>query len=494
MPDTITNIGTQAFYNCKALTSIVLPDSITSIGSKAFYNCVALTNIVLPEEITTISDETFSYCSNLKSVKLPSGVVSIGDKAFYSNSLASIELPNGLETIGEEAFLGCEFTEVTLPDTVTSIGAEAFYNCSSMQGIILSENLITIGEKAFLGCESLLKITIPESVQTIGASAFSGCSVLRKITLPDSVTSLGEGAFSGCSKLGTVVLSKGLTRIEYGTFSGCLSLEEIIIPDSVKYVGYSVFYNCINLQNMEIPYGTELAKRQYSINNIFNEGSLVATDKIPKNCTVKVWPDSPASSYFIFTNDDYGFTLEYQAPRSSELTFAEDYVLDLENDIYETTVSTWKKPLVSMTIPATMTGYNVTAIKDFAFANNDTLKTVVVDAGVIGTSAFKSSSALKSITIGENVKEIKAEAFANIGTGIATGSAMEVATSSALNIHIKIDANDITIAEDAFANAYNNLVFYVTDSVKAVLQGMEASYKGAVEWIYKTVNDWGKTE
>ena len=39
VPEGVTNIGDQAFYDCSSLTSITLPDGLTSIGDCAFYDC-----------------------------------------------------------------------------------------------------------------------------------------------------------------------------------------------------------------------------------------------------------------------------------------------------------------------------------------------------------------------------------------------------------------------------------------------------------------------
>lgn len=41
----MTSIGTWAFFNCTALTTITLPEGMTGIGDYAFYGCTGLTEI-----------------------------------------------------------------------------------------------------------------------------------------------------------------------------------------------------------------------------------------------------------------------------------------------------------------------------------------------------------------------------------------------------------------------------------------------------------------
>ena len=43
IPDSVTEIGSYAFYGCTSLTSITIPDSVTVIGDGAFENCESLT-------------------------------------------------------------------------------------------------------------------------------------------------------------------------------------------------------------------------------------------------------------------------------------------------------------------------------------------------------------------------------------------------------------------------------------------------------------------
>ncbi len=59
----VTSIGSDAFHNCKGLTSIEIPNSVTSIGIQAFIYCTGLTSItsLIPaENLFAISSVVFA--------------------------------------------------------------------------------------------------------------------------------------------------------------------------------------------------------------------------------------------------------------------------------------------------------------------------------------------------------------------------------------------------------------------------------------------------
>ena len=91
IPDYVTRIQSNAFYNCSSLTSITIPDSVTSIGNSAFSGCDSLTSITIPDSVTSIGNSAFRDCSSLTSITIPNSVTSIGERAFYCcSSLTSI--------------------------------------------------------------------------------------------------------------------------------------------------------------------------------------------------------------------------------------------------------------------------------------------------------------------------------------------------------------------------------------------------------------------
>ena len=108
LPDTVEEIGDQAFMGCAALREFSLPRNLTVLGEKAFLGCRSLETIVVPSGVTAIPNGAFSSCKKLKKVVLPGELVSIGDAAFENcESLESIVLPEGVTKLGENAFCGC---------------------------------------------------------------------------------------------------------------------------------------------------------------------------------------------------------------------------------------------------------------------------------------------------------------------------------------------------------------------------------------------------
>jgi hypothetical protein len=71
IPDSMRNIGKNAFYGLSSLTSVVIPNSVTEIGERAFYGCVSLQNIVIPNSVTNIRENAFSGCTSLTNFTMP---------------------------------------------------------------------------------------------------------------------------------------------------------------------------------------------------------------------------------------------------------------------------------------------------------------------------------------------------------------------------------------------------------------------------------------
>lgn len=144
----VKEIGTEAFYQCSALTSITLPDTIEVIGERAFAQCnfsqftipdsvteirfgafgmcESLTEITIPESVTVLESRAFAYCTALERAYVKANVTDLPARVFYNSvvshggsvytntSLTQIYLPATLEKIHREALYGNYITDIYL--------------------------------------------------------------------------------------------------------------------------------------------------------------------------------------------------------------------------------------------------------------------------------------------------------------------------------------------------------------------------------------------
>lgn len=297
IPNSVTRIGDEAFYQCTDLTNITIPDSVTSIGENAFLDCTGLISINVDDKNTVydsrkscnaiIETATNTLIAGCKNTVIPDDVTNIGPYAFYRQGITNIVIPKSVTSIGKSAFHGCHklvsinisdkntvydsrndcnaiietatntlitgCKNATIPDNVTSIGVDAFYCCTDLTDIIIPDSVTSIGSRAFEDCRNLVNIIMSNNITIIEDCTFRGCSKLTSITIPNSVAYIGASAFNDCRGLKSITIPNSVTHIGASAFSDCRNLENITIPKSVTSIGDFVFWHCTGLKRIAIP-------------------------------------------------------------------------------------------------------------------------------------------------------------------------------------------------------------------------------------------------
>ena len=223
----ILNDGTLRLYQYEGTdTNIVVPDTIdgrkvTVLGNSTFQYCTQASDIesvTLPDSLTTIEKNAFYNCEKLKSVTIPPNVSSIGLAAFVEglseSSLTEIKVDPENPYFSEKdgvvfskdgtkliMFPSGRSGDYQIPDGTVSVGDYAFYYCVNVSSITVPGSVRSLGEGAFGNCSSLTKAVLNEGLEEIGEYAFQSSSGIRDIIIPTSVKSVGKNGLclsSGC--------------------------------------------------------------------------------------------------------------------------------------------------------------------------------------------------------------------------------------------------------------------------------------------------------
>ena len=245
-------LGVQDFAimreNMTVLYDLDMSDAEVSVIPENAFNSVkkkVLMNIKLPASLLRIEANAFYGCSGLNgSLSLPSGLKFIGWGAFRGcTSLDEVVLNENLEVIQGYAFEGCSSLtqEITLPRDFQSLGERAFANCSSLYGTVKFNRDFYM----FMGTEGY------------GSSAgncFQNCSKIETVDMsePDFLDEIPYGTFQGCTSLKTVLLPPMLDRIDNNAFNNCKSLVNIDFPNKLRVINYNAFSNCTSLTSVNL--------------------------------------------------------------------------------------------------------------------------------------------------------------------------------------------------------------------------------------------------
>jgi hypothetical protein len=234
IPDSVTNIGSGAFYACYDLSYITIGTNVISIGTNVF-DSSSLGTILIPASVTSIG--SFGGCPSLGSVWFLGNAPSVS-LVLASGSSCTVYYVAG--TTGWDTTFGGRPTaqwNPSLPFTYsTNNGAIAITGYTGPGGVVTIPGTINGLPVTSLGGNTfnapLTSVTIPNGVNSIVNNTFRNSTFLTSVTIPNGVTNIGSGT------------------IVSGAFQDCSSLPSITIPASVTSIGGFAFEECLDLTNI----------------------------------------------------------------------------------------------------------------------------------------------------------------------------------------------------------------------------------------------------
>lgn len=295
--DNIKAIGDFAFAengtkSSSGLEGVVLPPELQSIGAYAFYYNTSLKNVEVKAEKVKYGPYVFAGCSALEKASMNASVIPEG--AFMGClRLKEIVIGNDVNFIGENAFMSCERLEkavigknVSYIDRLVFAGTKISkfeisadnpsYKASSDGLYILSKD----GTKLIVASPTLSGIIsiADASITTIGSGAFAYNNKITGV-VANGVTAVEDYAFFNASRLESVMLGQ-LTKIGKYSFAST-RISALPILNSVETIEAYAFSNTL-LDTVEIGNGVKICE------GAFYNCSKLTTIKLGDNCTAEM--------------------------------------------------------------------------------------------------------------------------------------------------------------------------------------------------------------
>ena len=180
----VTSIGMSAFgvreiVNSQNLTNVIIPDTVRNIGAEAFANCTRLASLTIPDSVTNIGVAAFADCKSLTRVTIPDNVTTVGEGAFTACiGLTEVTIGNGVTSVPKEMFVSCiHLSTVTIGTNVTVIGPLAFWLCSDLAAVTILGPVTDVGTRAFM-CPRLKAVYFTGNAPRVFPQTFSPTATL----------------------------------------------------------------------------------------------------------------------------------------------------------------------------------------------------------------------------------------------------------------------------------------------------------------------------
>lgn len=477
LPNTLIEIYKEAFAYNTGVTSVSFNGELASesfdIGENALYNAKALTTFELPVGLKTIKTGLFKGCSGLKTIVVPNTVSSIAAGAFQGCvSLATVNFAEGND--GNPLVLEDGSYSTTHSGNGSSMVDTTIY--TGAFGYYYERRLGTGGRTVEKGCISLTSIKFPKRLSYVGAYAFYGCESLTTIDFgaDSNVGVLGDGAF----------MNTPLNMIKNGDdvqadATGKLTLT---LPEKLTAVRARAFYATKFPENTTIKIGANVtdfgedtisssASPMTKAGRVFGETNvkeIIFADN-SKLTTVhdRAFADSKGGKQ-PFTSVSFGKnsaleTIKYGAfafcSQLTDIDFGENSKLKkIEGNAFESCVK-----LESITLPATLETIESYGSNGGAFYGCSALKSVTFETYAetnqeAGTVQGKSS-----------LRSIATQAFENTGlTSFKFPETIEVLNTGALGVELFKGCKQLKTIELSSTVADISKVFDLCGSITEV--------------------------
>ncbi len=497
IPSSVTSIGYNAFMSCYSLDTLTvdannptydsrnncnaiiekstnkliigtnnstIPNTVTAIGKEAFFNCYRLDSVIIPDAVTTIETNAFGHCTGLSSLIIGNSVTSIQSAAFADcYSLISVTIPELVTTIEPNTFINCSrLTRLTIGKSVTTIRNYAFYGCNNVTTLYYNAKNLTTTSNWH---------NSSESNNIYGFRSMP----LRTLLIGDSVETLPEGVFYGQNNVDTLYYNaKNLTTTadwynassDYNNYGfRMMPLQTLVIGDSVKMLPAGVFYGLDDLTSVTIG---------ESVTTIENQAFEGCTNVTTLNYNAKNLTTT-SDWYNIYADyNTYGFR-----PMPLQTLVIGDSVGTLPQGVFYKQAS-----ITSLTIPTT-----VTSIGEYAFNGCRGLTgslTIPESVTAIGNNAFEGCGGLTgSLTIPHSVTTIGDHTFAGC-SGFTDVTIPNSVTTIENHAFVSCDfasavigSKVATIGQDAFGGCPNLKTVYNLSNLP-ITKG--ATDNGYVAW------------
>lgn len=139
------------YLNNELVEKLIIPNGVTEIKSNAFYNCTSIISVIMSDTVKSIGTSAFDQCTNLNKVEVSdiSKWCTINFANWTSNPLY----------FAHNLYLNKKLvTSIDITDGTTKISDNAFYNCTSIETVIIPKSITAIGTWAFANCTNLKEV------------------------------------------------------------------------------------------------------------------------------------------------------------------------------------------------------------------------------------------------------------------------------------------------------------------------------------------------